>query len=123
MVISIKLIKGYVIMPNKEKFLGEFEQMVLLSLLQLDDEAYGAKIRQLLDDKIKRVVAIGALYSTLERLEKKGLVTSVLGDTTPERGGRAKRYFKVTAEGQKGLIRAKNAMDEMWQGISQDSLV
>lgn len=105
-------------MSSKEKFLGEFEQMVLLSLLQLGNDAYGAKIRQLLDDKVKRVVAIGALYSTLERLEKKSLVTSVLGDTTPERGGRAKRYFTVTAEGQKALIKAKNAMDEMWQGVS-----
>ena len=63
-------------MGKSEKFLGEFEQMVLLALLQLKDNAYGAAIRQLLDEQIARTVALGALYSTLERLEKKGLVTS-----------------------------------------------
>lgn len=104
-------------MSNKEKFLGEFEQMLMLALLQLQDQAYGAQIRQLLDSKVSRAVAIGAIYSTLERLEKKGMVTSWLGESTPERGGRAKRYFSVTAQGEAALKRAKDAMDTLWQGV------
>lgn len=105
-------------MADKEKFLGEFEQMLMLALLQLKDQAYGAEIRQLLDKQVSRTVAIGAIYSTLERLERKGMVTSWLGESTPERGGRAKRYFMVTAQGQSALKRAKDAMDTLWQSIT-----
>lgn len=100
------------------KHLGEFEQIVLLSLIRLNENAYGAAIRQLLHELIGRDVAIGALYSTLERMEKKGLVASKLGEATAERGGRAKRFFSITAEGQSALKRARNAMDTMWQGVS-----
>ncbi len=102
---------------KSDKFLGEFEQMVLLALLQLKENAYGAAIRQLLDQQIKRTVALGALYATLERLEKKGLVSSKLGEATPERGGRPKRFFKVTNDGLKALQRAKDAMDTLWQHV------
>ncbi len=104
-------------MGKSDKFLGEFEQMVLLALLQLKENAYGAAIRQLLDQQIKRTVALGALYATLERLEKKGLVSSKLGEATPERGGRPKRFFKVTNDGLKALQRAKDAMDTLWQHV------
>ena len=105
-------------MGKSDKFLGEFEQMVLLALLQLKDNAYGAAIRQLLDEQIARTVALGALYSTLERLEKKGLVTSKLGEATPERGGRPKRFFHVTGQGLDALNRAKSAMDTLWQNAN-----
>lgn len=105
-------------MDSREKYLGEFEHVVLLALIRLNDGAYGAAIRQLLHDQIGRDVAIGALYSTLERMEKKGLVISRLGEATAERGGRPKRYFTVTATGQTALKRARNAMDKMWQGVS-----
>lgn len=105
-------------MPSNKKFLGEFEQVVLLALLRLKEQAYGAAIRQLLDEQINRDVAIGALYSTLERMEKKGLVTSKLGEATAERGGRAKRFFSVTAAGEGALKRSRSAMDTMWQGVS-----
>jgi DNA-binding PadR family transcriptional regulator len=105
-------------MSDKEKFLGEFEQIVLLALMHLGDRAYGANIRQFLHNQIERDVAIGALYSTLERMEKKGLVTSKFGPATSERGGRAKRFFDVTAKGQQALKRARDAMDEMWNGIT-----
>ncbi len=105
-------------MANKEKFLGEFEQMVMLALIHLKEEAYGAQIRQLLDTQVTRVVAIGAIYSTLERLEKKGMVVSWLGEATAERGGRAKRYFKVTSQGEAALKKAKQAMDTLWQGVT-----
>ena len=104
-------------MGNSDKFLGEFEQMVLLALLQLKDNAYGAAIRQLLDQQIARTVALGALYATLERLEKKGLVSSKLGEATPERGGRPKRFFTVTNDGLNALQRAKDAMDTLWQNV------
>lgn len=105
-------------MTDKEKFLGEFEQMAMLALVRLNDQAYGAKIRQLLDDEINRNVAIGAIYSTLERLEKKGMVSSKLGEATAERGGRAKRFFKVTPQGQIALKRARTAMDALWQDVA-----
>ena len=101
---------------DKEKFLGEFEQFLLL--LRLGDNAYGSTIRQLLADSISRDVTIGALYTTLERLEKKGLVESKMGEATAERGGRAKKYFKVSAQGQSALKRSKQALSNMWQGLA-----
>jgi PadR family transcriptional regulator PadR len=102
----------------KQKTLGEFEQTVLLALLRLETNAYGAAIRQLLQAEIDRDVALGALYSTLERMEKKGLVVSKLGESTAQRGGRPKRFFSVTAEGKAALKHVKQAMDSMWQGIA-----
>ena len=105
-------------MSDKEKFLGEFEQFVLLSILKLSDNAYGSAIRQLLAEAVKRDVTIGALYTTLERLEKKGLLTSKMGEVTAQRGGRAKKYFKLTAQGQKALKRSKEALTNMWQNLS-----
>ena len=105
-------------MSSKEKFLGEFEQVVMLALLHLKDNAYGASVRQLLHEQIGRDVALGALYSTLERLEKKGMVSSKMGEATAQRGGRPKRYFEVTAKGAGALKRAREQMDTMWQGIA-----
>ncbi len=105
-------------MSNNEKFLGEFEQMAMLALIHLGSDAYGATIRQLLAEQVNRNVAIGALYSTLERLERKGMVESRLGEATAQRGGRAKRYFKVTAQGHSALKRAREAMNTLWQGVS-----
>ncbi|MFC3031007.1 PadR family transcriptional regulator [Pseudoalteromonas fenneropenaei] len=105
-------------MTEKEKYLGEFEQMILLAILRLKHEAYGATIRQLLAESIRRDVTIGALYTTLERLEKKGLLASALGEATAERGGRAKKYFTVTADGMRSLQRSKEALTQLWQGLS-----
>ncbi len=101
-----------------QKTLGEFEHVVLLALLRLESNAYGAAIRQLLQSEIDRDVALGALYSTLERMEKKALVVSKFGDATAQRGGRPKRFFTVTAEGKAALKQAKQAMDTMWQGVA-----
>ncbi|GEA05945.1 hypothetical protein KUL42_07060 [Alteromonas sp. KUL42] len=103
---------------SKDKFLGEFEQFLLLAILKLGDSAYGSSIRQLLAETIERDVTIGALYTTLERLESKGLVESKMGEATPERGGRAKKYFKVTAHGQMALKRSKDALANMWQDLA-----
>lgn len=110
-------------MAEKEKFLGEFEQMTMLALIHLGANAYGAAIRQLLHKQIDRNVAIGAIYSTLERLEKKGMVTSQLGEATAERGGRPKRFFTVTPQGQVALKRARNAMNTLWQDVAIKSLL
>ena len=105
-------------MPEKEKFLGEFEQFLLLSILKLGDNAYGSTVRQQLAETIQRDVTIGALYTTLERLEKKGLLDSKMGEVTPERGGRAKKYFKVTAKGLSALKRSKQALTSMWENVA-----
>ncbi|GAA0855489.1 PadR family transcriptional regulator [Aliiglaciecola litoralis] len=100
-----------------QKTLGEFENIVLLALLRLETNAYGAAIRQLLQSEIGRDVALGALYSTLERMEKKNLVVSKFGEATAQRGGRPKRFFSVTAEGKAALKQTKIAIDTMWQGV------
>ena len=107
-------------MSDKEKYLGEFEHVLLLALIRLGDEAYGTNIRILLKDTIERDVSIGALYATLERLEGKGLIGSSIGDSTPERGGRAKRYFEVKAKGKSALRRSRGALDRMWQDVTLD---
>ena len=109
-------------MSEKEKFLGEFEQMVMLALIHLKDQSYGAKVRRLLDEQVGRSVAIGAIYSTLDRLEKKGMTESRMGESTPERGGRPKRYFKVTALGQTALKKSRSAMNTLWTGIAIKAL-
>ena len=97
--------------------LGEFEQIVLLSILRLDDTGYGVSIRAEITEQTGRKVAPGALYTTLQRLEGKGFVASRLGDPTPERGGRAKRYYKVSAAGLKTVKRAQNAYQRLLKGL------
>ena len=101
----------------KEKFLGEFEQMVLLAILKLKENAYGVAIRDLLIASIGREVSVGALYTTLERLEKKGLLTSAYGESSAERGGRAKKFYLLSGQGKQALSRSKQALDTLWQGI------
>jgi len=97
--------------------LGEFEQVVLLAILRLGDDAYGVTIRREIAECTEREPAPGALYTTLDRLEEKGLVSSKYGDPTPERGGRAKRYFTVTAVGVRGVARAQRAYRRLLKGL------
>jgi PadR family transcriptional regulator PadR len=97
--------------------LGEFEQLVLLAILRLGDQAYGVAIRTEISERAGRTVAPGALYTALERLEDKGLVKSRLGDPTPQRGGRAKRFFTVTPTGVKALARAQHAFQRLLEGL------
>jgi DNA-binding PadR family transcriptional regulator len=97
--------------------LGEFEQIVLLALIRLADDAYGMTVRREIAERIGRDVSIGAVYATLDRLEKKGLLKSRTGDPTPERGGRAKRIFVITATGKKALQGAQAAFDRMREGV------
>jgi PadR family transcriptional regulator PadR len=98
--------------------LGEFEHIVLLAILRLGDKAYGVTIRNEIQERTGREPAPGALYVTLERLEEKGFVTSTLGDPTPQRGGRAKRYVKVTAQGMEAVNHARTCYMRLWEGLS-----
>lgn len=97
--------------------LGEFEQLILLAILRLRDDAYGVTIRKELATCAGRNVAPGAMYTALERLETKGLITSRMSDSTPQRGGRAKRLVKVTAAGMKALTRAVGAYERLLDGL------
>jgi PadR family transcriptional regulator PadR len=97
--------------------LGEFEQLILLAILRLRDNAYGVTIRAELADRAGRTVAPGALYTALERLETKGLITSRMSDPTPQRGGRAKRHVTVTAVGMEALTRALQAYERLLDGL------
>jgi len=97
--------------------MSEIDQMVLLSLVRLGDSAYGVTIRSEIQERSKRPVSMAAVYSALDRLERKGLAVSRLSDPKPERGGRAKKYFKITPEGAAELREAKSSMDRMWEGL------
>jgi PadR family transcriptional regulator, regulatory protein PadR len=102
---------------NKRDSLGEFEHIVVLALLRLGDQAYGVTVRQEIEARTKRDVSIGAIYATLDRLEAKGYVKSALGDPTPERGGRSKRFFRVTAQGTAAVNRTHRALCNMTEGL------
>ena len=97
--------------------LGEFEQIVLLAVLRLKAEAYGASIRAEIAERTGREPTSGALYTTLDRLEKKGLLKSRIGESTPQRGGRAKRYYHLTASGTVAITRSQRAFRNMLQGL------
>jgi PadR family transcriptional regulator, regulatory protein PadR len=103
-------------MPNRD-YLGEFEHIVILALLRLADRAYGVTVRQEIETRTGREVSIGAIYATLDRLQAKGYVKSQLGEPTPERGGRSKRFFQVTAKGMAALHRTHRVVQRMIQGL------
>jgi PadR family transcriptional regulator PadR len=96
--------------------LGEFEQVVLLAILRLGEHAYGVTISAEITECTRRRPAPGALYTTLDRLEDKGLVASRLGDPTPQRGGRAKRYFTLSSKGLREIARAQQSYRKLLQG-------
>ncbi len=98
--------------------LGEFEQLILLAILRLGDDAYGVTIRAELADRTGRNVAPGAMYTALERLETKGLIESRMSDPTPQRGGRAKRKVTVTAAGMEAVTRAVQAYERLLDGLN-----
>jgi DNA-binding PadR family transcriptional regulator len=102
--------------------LGEFEQLVLLAIVRLSSDAYGSTIRREIEDRTDRSIAIGALYTALDRLERKGFVTSTMSDPTPQRGGRAKRYFRLRPSGVAALRRSREALTRMWAGVELDAL-
>ena len=98
--------------------LGEFEQSVLLAIVHLGEGAYGASIRHEIEARTDREVSIGALYTALDRLERKGYVRSSASEPTPERGGRSKRLVHLTSAGAAALTRSRVLMDRMWAGLS-----
>ena len=102
---------------SDREYLGEFEHVVLLALLRLEDHAYGVTVRQELELRTQREVSIGAVYATLDRLERKGYVTSHRGEPTPERGGRSKRLFRVTGNGVEAVSRTHRALQSMMEGL------
>jgi PadR family transcriptional regulator, regulatory protein PadR len=100
-------------------YLGEFELMVLLVLIRLGDDAYGVPICHEIEKRSGREAAMGSVYAALERLEAKGLVTSRLGDATAMRGGRAKRYFRITAQGVREVRHTQRALVNLWRGLPE----
>ena len=101
----------------KGGYLGEFEQIILLAVLRLGRNAYGVTIWEEIEKRTGRPVMIGAVYATLDRLQRKRYVSCRVGDPTPERGGRAKRYFTISAQGSAALERSRRVLASMWAGL------
>ena len=99
--------------------LTDFELMIVLAILRTGDEAYGAEIAREIEQTGGRRVLLGAVYAALERLERNGLVGSTLGEPTPERGGRAKRFFRVTPRGVRAARQTQQALVALWSGVPQ----
>ncbi len=106
-------------MPRGD-YLGEFEQMVLLAVARLKSDAYGMSILQELVDTTGIEPAVASVYAALDRLERQGLVKSGVGEPTPERGGRAKRYFRLRPAGARALERSRAALNALWKGLELD---
>jgi DNA-binding PadR family transcriptional regulator len=100
---------------TERSYLGEFELMILLAVIHLAEDAYGVPISRELEKHRGRDVSVGSVYAALERLEAKGLVASSLGDPTPERGGKAKRYFRVTREGLRQVHETRRVLSKLWR--------
>ena len=97
--------------------LGDFEYAVLLAVLQLKEDAYAVPLRSLIEERTERTIARGALYTALERLEAKACLRSRMGDPTPERGGRARRYFALTPLGLRTLRATHTALTRLSEGL------
>jgi PadR family transcriptional regulator, regulatory protein PadR len=95
-------------------YIGEFEELVLLTIASLGDDAYGVAIKEDIESRTDRSISIGALHSTITRLEEKGFIKSWLGDPTQERGGRRKRFFELTTDGKVAVRKMKELRDELW---------
>lgn len=101
----------------KKETLGEFEQLVLLGCLRLGEDAYAGSIVEEIGRRTGREVAHAAVYIALRRMQEQQLVSSRLGDPTPERGGRAKRFFEVMPRGRRLLEESRQALMNMWEGV------
>ena len=99
--------------------LTDFELMILLAILRVGDDAYGVQIAREIEEVSGRRVLLGAAYAALDRLERNGLVTSKLGNATPERGGRAKRVFEVTSRGVRAARNTQQALIALWRDLPQ----
>lgn len=95
-------------------YLGEFEELVLLTIAALGNDAYGVLIQKSIEERSNRSISIGALHSTITRLEEKGFLKSWVGGATKERGGRSKRYYEITQAGKRAVAETKSLRDELW---------
>src|SRR4030095_6801736 len=102
-----------------DRFLTDFELMVILAVLRVRDDAYGVSIAREIEETSGRAFTHAAVYVALDRLCEHGLVVSQLGDPTPERGGRAKKLFRVTPAGLRAIRRTQRAFVALWQGIPE----
>jgi PadR family transcriptional regulator, regulatory protein PadR len=98
-------------------YIGEFEQLVLMTILRLGDQAYGATVRDEIADRTGRDVSMSAVYTTLERLELKTMLRSRVGEPTPQRGGRRKRYFALSTAGEQALQASWQRLKRVAEGI------
>jgi PadR family transcriptional regulator, regulatory protein PadR len=104
---------------SKRTHLGDLELVVMLALLRLGENAYGVPVSREIELQSGREVALGSVYATLDRLQEKGLVSSNLGETTAERGGRAKRYFRVTTKGLREVRETRQALIKLWRSLRE----
>lgn len=105
----------------KEYQLGEFEEIVLLTVAILQDQAYGVLLRQEIETRTSRTVSVSALQTALRRMEKKGYLESTMGEATAVRGGKRKRYFKVTRVGRQALEHTKTIRMRLWESVPKMS--
>ncbi|ADB36985.1 PadR family transcriptional regulator [Spirosoma linguale] len=106
----------------KRTFLGEFEEIVLLTVAVLGDEAYGVTVTQEIEQRTGRSVGFSTVHTTLQRLAEKGYLSSEMGGATAERGGRRKRFFTVTAAGRRALQEVKQVREELWNALPPQTL-
>lgn len=106
-------------MGTRNADLGEFEQLVLLAALRLGEEAYAPAIAEVLETRANREMSRGTLYGALDRLEGKGFLEFTVEPPTPERGGRRRRRFRVTADGHRVLAQLRSVMARMWDGMDE----
>jgi len=103
---------------REHSFLGEFELILLLTILRLGEDAYGVPLTRELSMLRGKDVSVGSVYAALDRLELKGLIASSLGESSPARGGRAKRYFRVTEEGLRSVRETRRVLTGLWTTLS-----
>ena len=106
----------------KKYQIGEFEELVLLAIAILNNEAYSVSIKDEIESRLSRDVSMGALHTALKRLEDKGFTKSFSGESSEERAGRPKRYFEITAHGKKAMQYTKDTRDELWRAIPKTLL-
>jgi len=103
----------------RKRDMSNFELMILLALIRLGDNAYGVPISREIEERTGREAALGSVYAALGRLEQKGLVVSELGEATPERGGKAKRFFHVTGKGLKDVRETQRGLETLWRRLPE----
>jgi PadR family transcriptional regulator, regulatory protein PadR len=102
-----------------QTILSNFELMVMLAIIRIGNDAYGVSISNEIEATTGSEILLGSVYDALNRLEEKGLITSVLGEATPERGGRAKRHFRTTSQGLKIVKDTQRSLIKLWKGLPQ----